>query len=198
MEEPQVQSLSGYEVLLCVTGGIACYKSADLTSKFIQAGAGVSVVLTGSAQQFITPVTFQALTRRQVYTTMWQASEDYSSQHIALTELADVMIVAPATANFIGKMAGGIADDLVSTLALAATDECPVLIAPAMNSRMWAAPAVRANMEKLRAWGVLVVGPAEGFLACRTAGPGRMSEPAEIVAAAAGLLLHRPAKAKPR
>jgi phosphopantothenoylcysteine decarboxylase/phosphopantothenate--cysteine ligase len=186
--------LAEYEILLCVTGGIACYKVADLTSKLVQAGAGVSVAMTQSAQQFVSPLTFQTLCRRPVYTGMWQAVEDYSSQHISLTDLADVMVVAPATANSIGKIAGGIADDLVSTLSLSATDTCPILIAPAMNSRMWKAPAVQANIEKLQCWGVRVVGPAEGVLACRTTGPGRMSEVPEIFEVIRTLLQTRPPK----
>lgn len=180
--------LAGREVLLCVSGGIACYKSADLASKLVQAGAGVCVAMTEAAQQFITPLTFQAVTGRQVYTTMWAPSEDYSSQHISLTERAELMIVAPATANTLAKMAAGIADDLVSTLSLSAWGACPILAAPAMNTRMWEAPVTRANLAKLRDWGVQFVGPGEGRLACGTFGAGRMAEPADILAAALKLL----------
>jgi len=180
--------LDGREVLLCVTGGIACYKAADLTSKLVQAGAGVSVALTDAAQRFVAPLTFQALSGRKVHTTMWQPSEDYASQHLALTERAELMVVAPATANVLAKMAAGIADDLVSTLALSAHGACPVLVAPAMNTRMWLATPTQANLARLREYGIRVVGPAAGRLACGTTGPGRMAEPDEILAAAIGVL----------
>ncbi len=116
--------LSGYEVLLCVTGGIAAYKSADLASKLVQSGAGVTVAMTDSAQRFVAPLTFQALSARRVYTSLWESAKDYSSQHISLAELADLMIVAPATANTIAKISQGLADDLVSTMALAASTVC--------------------------------------------------------------------------
>jgi phosphopantothenoylcysteine decarboxylase/phosphopantothenate--cysteine ligase len=184
--------LSGYEVLLCVTGGIACYKSADLASSLVQAGAGVTVAMTAAARRFIAPLTFQTLTARPVYSSLWQRTADFRSEHIALTELADLMIVAPATANVLGKFAAGLADDLVSALGLSATGSCPILLAPAMNTRMWEAPAVQANLKKLQGWGYHVVGPATGRLACGTEGPGRMSEPADILAAAVKLLLRKP------
>ena len=193
MTESNDRPLEGYEVLLCVTGGIACYKSADLASKLVQAGAGVTVAMTEAARQFIAPLTFQTLTARPVYTSMWQSSEDYRSQHISLTELADLMIVAPATANVIGKMAAGIADDLVSTLALSASGACPVLIAPAMNERMWSAPAVQENILRLKDRSVHMIGPVEGYLACGTVGMGRMAEPAEILQKAIEILTSRPA-----
>ena len=195
MTESNDRPLEDCEVLLCVTGGIACYKSADLASKLVQAGAGVTVAMTDAAKQFIAPLTFQTLTARPVYTSMWQSSEDYRSQHISLTELADLMIVAPATANVIGKMAAGIADDLVSTLALSASGACPVLIAPAMNERMWSAAAVRDNMSCLKSRSVHTVGPVEGYLACGAVGMGRMAEPAEILQAAKELLLIQRPKA---
>jgi phosphopantothenoylcysteine decarboxylase/phosphopantothenate--cysteine ligase len=172
--------LAGYEVLLAVTGGIACYKSAYLTSQLVQAGAGVTVAMTASAEQFIAPLTFQTLSARPVYRSLWQATEDWKSGHISLSERADLFVIAPATANILAKMACGLADDLVSSLALAAGGECPILVAPAMNTRMWNAPPTRDNMKRLRSWGVLVVGPGEGFLACRATGAGRMAEPAEI------------------
>ncbi len=184
--------LDGYEVALAVTGGIACYKSADLASRLIQAGAGATVVMTDAAQQFIQPLTFQTLTGRQVYSSLWTPAEEFRGEHVALTDLADLLIVAPATANSIGKFAAGIADDLVSTLALAASTACPILLAPAMNTRMWSAPAVQANMTTLAKRGFHVVGPAEGRLACGATGPGRMSEPADILAAATAILLKKP------
>jgi phosphopantothenoylcysteine decarboxylase/phosphopantothenate--cysteine ligase len=188
MKKQADQALAGYEVLLGVTGGIACYKSADLVSKLVQAGAGVTVAMTASAEQFITPLTFQTLCLRPVYRNLWQATEEWKSGHISLTEQADLFLLAPATANILAKMASGLADDLVSTLALAASGECPILVAPAMNSRMWLAPPTQANVKRLKEWGVQVVGPGEGFLACRTVGPGRMSEPAEILVTASRIL----------
>jgi phosphopantothenoylcysteine decarboxylase/phosphopantothenate--cysteine ligase len=186
--------LSGYEVLLCVTGGIACYKTADLASKLVQAGAGVNVAMTRSATKFVGPMTFQALIQRQVHTSIWVAREDYRAEHLSLTEQADLMVVAPATANVLARFAHGMADDLIGTMALSATGSCPLLIAPAMNTRMWSAPAVQANVKKLKEWGMHFVGPEEGALACRTIGVGRMSEPADILDAASKLLLTKPPK----
>ena len=184
MSEPSDGSAAGRNVLLCVTGGVACYKAADLASRLTRAGASVTVAMTAAAERFVAPLTFQAVTRRRVHTSLWEASERYDARHVSLTDAADLMIVAPATANFLAKAAGGIADDLVSTLALSAWGACEVLVAPAMNSRMWAAPPTRANVERLREWGVRFIGPAEGRLACGTVGPGRMSEPAGILAEA--------------
>ncbi len=188
--------LGGYEILLCLTGGIACYKSADLTSKLVQAGAGVSVAMTDSACQFIRPLSFQALTQRPVYTSLWQSSEASSIGHLSLTESADLMIIAPATANILAKMAGGIADDLVSTLALSAFGACPIFVAPAMNERMWNAPPTQENLQRLKSRGVEVFGPGEGLLACGGVGLGRMAEPKEILHAVAGrVILHPPKSA---
>jgi phosphopantothenoylcysteine decarboxylase/phosphopantothenate--cysteine ligase len=181
--------LAGKSVLLCLTGGIACYKSAMVASRLVQAGSAVRVAMTAAAEKFITPLTFLALTGRQVYTSLWQASEDYDAQHLSLTGSADLMIIAPATADIMAKMACGIADDLVSTLALSAHGACPILIAPAMNTRMWLAPPTQDNLARLKGWGIHVIGPAEGRLACDTVGPGRMSEPEEIIAAAMRILL---------
>lgn len=180
--------LAGKNVLLCLTGGIACYKVAMLASRLVQAGAAVRVAMTEAAGRFVTPLTFQTLTGRRVYTSLWQSSEDFDSQHVSLTGSADLMIIAPATADILAKMAAGIADDLVSTLALAAHGACPILIAPAMNTRMWLAPPTQENIARLEAWSVHVIGPAEGRLACNTIGPGRMSEPEEILAKARILL----------
>jgi phosphopantothenoylcysteine decarboxylase/phosphopantothenate--cysteine ligase len=179
---------AGKNVLLCLTGGIACYKSATLASRLVQAGAAVSVAMTAGAEKFITPLTFQTLTGRRVYTSLWQASEDFDSQHLSLTGSADLMIIAPATADIMAKMASGLADDLVSTLALSAHGACPILIAPAMNTRMWLAPPTQDNLARLKGWGIHVIGPEQGRLACDTTGPGRMSEPEEILAAAMRIL----------
>lgn len=180
--------LEGREILLCVTGGIACYKSADLCSKLAQSGAGVHVAMTESARRFVAPLTFQAISRRMVYTDLWQSTREYRSGHLSLTEQADLMIVAPATANTLAKFSAGLADDLVSALALSAHGACPILLAPTMNTRMWEAPPTRTNLQTLRDWGLHVVGPNTGRLACDTVGPGRMAEPAEILAAAGDLL----------
>lgn len=186
--------LAGYEVLLCVTGGIACYKSADLASKLVQAGAGVSVAMTEAACKFIAPLTFQALTRREVFTNLWQGGENFQSNHISLSERADLMVVAPGTADIIAKFACGIADDLISTTALAVTGQCPILIAPAMNTRMWEAPVTQENVQKLRGWNYEFAGPAEGNLACGTTGTGRMIEPAELLKTITTLLKKHPPK----
>ncbi len=184
MADPSDKPLAGREILLCVTGGIACYKSADLTSKLVQAGAGVTVAMTAAARRFVRPMTFEALTGRKVYHSMWRRLDE-GYPHLALAERADLMIVAPATANILAKMAHGLADDLVSTLCLASHDACEVLLAPAMNTRMYQAPATQANLQSLTGRGAHVVGPEPGRLACGTQGPGRMSEPDEILSAAA-------------
>ena len=189
-------SLEGYELLLCATGGIACYKAAALVSRLAQAGAGVSVAMTDAAGRFVAPLTFQSLSGRRVHTGLWDAVEHYDAEHVHLTDRADLMIVAPATANFIGKMASGIADDLVTTLAMTATGSCPILLAPAMNSHMWASPVVQANLARLGKLDDLhTVGPNEGHLACGTVGMGRMAEPDEIFSAVCELLRQSPPKA---
>ena len=182
------KELDGKEILLCVTGGIACYKAAALTSRLTQAGAGVTVVMTDAAQRFVAPLTFQSLSGRHVYTGMWEASDRYAPQHIGLIDKADLVVIAPATANIIGKIASGIADDLVSTLAVTATAGRPILLAPAMNTQMWKSPIVQANLTKLTGLGLATIGPNEGRLACGTVGEGRMSEPEEIVEAATAIL----------
>ncbi len=188
--------LAGYEVLLCVAGGIACYKSADLASKLTQAGAGVNTAMTDAAARFVAPLTFQSLTKRRVFTSLWESTKNYSSSHVSLADSADLMIVAPATAGILAKLACGIADDLVSTIALAVSGACEILVAPAMNTQMWLAPATQANVERLKNWGIRLVGPDEGRLACGTTGPGRMVEPDDILAAATELLLKNPPKNK--
>ena len=172
--------LDGRKILLGVTGGIACYKAADLTSALVQHGAQVSVVMTENAQEFVTPLTFQALSGRRVYTDLFIDADAHSSEHIALTDWADMVVVAPATADIIGKYVAGIADDILSTLLLAA--DVPVLVAPAMNERMWRHPAVQDNVKTLKKRGVKFVGPEEGRLACGSRGKGRMSEPDTIIA----------------
>ncbi len=182
--------LAGYEVLLCVTGGIAAYKAAVVVSSLVQDGCGVSVAMTRNARRFVGTITFEALSGRPVATSLWTRGPTGEQQHIKASEAADLILVAPATANAIGKLANGIADDLVSTTLLGA--ECPVILAPAMNTRMWEHPAVRRNVEFLRTSGFAMIGPATGWLSCRAVGPGRMSEPEEIVAALRAALLKHP------
>ncbi|MDK1031003.1 MAG: bifunctional phosphopantothenoylcysteine decarboxylase/phosphopantothenate--cysteine ligase CoaBC [Planctomycetia bacterium] len=178
--EPKSRLLKGHKVVLAVTGGIACYKSAELTRAMVRQGAEVTVVMTENAKKFITPLTFQTLSGRTVFSDLFAGTEDFTGEHIALADWADIIVVAPATANIIGKYAAGIADDLPSTLLLAA--DGPVLLAPAMNKRMWNHPAVQDNVRLLVKRGVALTGPDEGRLACGTTGTGRMSEPDTIVA----------------
>ena len=182
------QSLARCELLLCVTGGIACYKAADLASKLTRAGASVTAALTENACRFVAPLTFQAVTRNRVFTDLWPDPGARDSGHISLTERADLMIIAPATANMLGKIACGIADDLVSTMAMSAAGACEMLVAPAMNTRMWNSPALQDNIKTLDARGVRFIGPNDGPLACGTTGPGRMAEPHEIVSAIISIL----------
>jgi len=186
--------LGRYELLLCVTGGIACYKAADLASKLTRAGASVTAALTENACRFVAPLTFQAVTRNRVFTDLWPDVGDHDSGHISLTERADLMIIAPATANMLGKIACGIADDLVSTMAMSAAGACEILVAPAMNTRMWNSPALQGNIKTLDARGVRFVGPNDGPLACGTTGPGRMAEPHEIVSTIISILDQTPPK----
>ncbi|MDR3413033.1 MAG: bifunctional phosphopantothenoylcysteine decarboxylase/phosphopantothenate--cysteine ligase CoaBC [Formivibrio sp.] len=165
-------------ILLGVSGGIAAYKAAELVRLLIKAGHEVQVVMTHSATEFVGPVTFQALTGREVFVEMWDKQRGDSMAHISLTRWADLFLVAPATANFLAKLAGGIADDLLSTLA--AARECALLVVPAMNKQMWANPANLRNVEQLKIDGVRVLGPASGIQACGEVGEGRMLEPEEI------------------
>ncbi|OIJ09849.1 bifunctional 4'-phosphopantothenoylcysteine decarboxylase/phosphopantothenoylcysteine synthetase [Anaerobacillus arseniciselenatis] len=171
--------LKGKKVLLCVSGGIAVYKACALTSKLTQAGANVKVVLTEGATKFVTPLTFQALSRETVYTDVFEEKEATKITHIDIADWADVVIVAPATANIIGKAANGIADDLVSTMLLATT--APIFIAPAMNVHMYEHPAVKENMKTLKERGYHFLEPDEGYLACGYVGKGRLMEPEDII-----------------
>jgi phosphopantothenoylcysteine decarboxylase/phosphopantothenate--cysteine ligase len=178
--DPPALKLKGREIIVAVCGGIAAYKAADVVSKLVQLGAGVSVVMTADAQRFVAPLTFQALSARPVRTEIFQLADSSDPQHISLTERADLMLIAPATANVIAKVAAGLADDLVSLMVCAAA--CPVVFAPAMNHRMWENPIARENVAKLRGLGYRFLGPEPGWLACRNVGLGRMTEPAELVA----------------
>src|SRR5687767_13634601 len=172
-------ALKAREVVVAVCGGIAAYKVADVVSKLVQLGAGVTVCMTAEAQKFITPLTFEALSGRPVRTGTFHLVETSDPQHIGLTERADLMLVAPATNNVIAKVAHGLCDDLVSLMVCAAA--CPVVFAPAMNSRMWAHPVAQENLAKLAGLGYRFIGPESGWLACRNVGTGRMSEPQKIV-----------------
>lgn len=189
---PAPAELSGYEVLVGVCGGIAAYKVCEVVSTLVQRGAGVNVAMTRAARKFVGPVTFQALTGRRVLTSLWQSGETADMQHITLSGAADLMLIAPATANTIGKIAAGIADDLVSTLVVSAAS--PVVLAPAMNDRMWANPIVQDNVASLTERGYGLVGPGEGWLACGRVGPGRMAEASEILDCVIPMLKAKPAK----
>ena len=169
-------------IVLGVTGGIAAYKAATVCSRLVQAGAWVDVVMTEAAQKFISPLTFQALTHRPVYTDMFHIPDGNNIPHIVLADSSDLLIIAPATANTIGKMANGLADNLLTAIAMATP--APILLAPAMETDMWQHPATQSNITKLREWGVEVVGPAAGRLASGAMGQGRLVEPDEIVGAA--------------
>jgi phosphopantothenoylcysteine decarboxylase/phosphopantothenate--cysteine ligase len=173
------QDMSEYKrVLLGVSGGIAAYKSAELVRLLRKQGNEVRVVMTASAMQFVSPLTFQALSGSAVHTDLLDAESEHAMDHISLARWAEVMIIAPATANVIAKLSHGLADDLLTTLYLAATS--PVYIAPAMNQAMWAKPVTQDNMETLRRHGVHIIGPEPGEQACGETGLGRMSEPSEI------------------
>ena len=167
------------KILLCVTGGIAVYKAAALTSKLTQAGASVKVIMSDSARQFVTPLTFQALSRHDVYTDTFDEKDSAVIAHIDLADWPDLILLAPATANVIGKLANGIADDMITTTLLAT--EAPVWVAPAMNVHMYAHPAVQKNMNTLRSFGYQFIEPGEGYLACGYVGKGRLEEPETIV-----------------
>lgn len=170
--------LTNKNILIGITGGIAAYKAAELTREFVKKGASVKVIMTKNAAQFITPLTLQTLSRNPVYTDMYSLAGDFSIAHISLAEEADMVVIAPATANIIGKIAAGLADDLLTTFVMAT--KAPVLICPAMNTNMYNNPIVRENLEKLTAHGYLIMDPAYGELACRTEGAGRLPDVAEI------------------
>ena len=178
--------LTGYRVLVGVCGGIAAYKVCEVVSSLAQRGAEVTVAMSRAARKFVGRTTFQALTGRRVLTSLWSADEASEIQHIALTDSAHVMLIAPATADVLGKIAAGVADDVVTTLVIGAAS--PVLLAPAMNERMWRNPIVQRNIAALKELGYHSVGPGDGWLACRSVGPGRMAEPQEIVDALVPLL----------
>lgn len=174
--------LQGKHLVLGLSGGIACYKTAELTRELAKAGATVQVVMTEAAEHFITPTTMQALSNRKVYSSQWDAREPNSMAHINLTREADAVVVAPASADFLAKLVQGRADDLLSLLCLARpAASCPLLVAPAMNREMWAHPATQRNLAQLRADGTTVLGPDAGDQACGEIGDGRMLEPEELL-----------------
>jgi phosphopantothenoylcysteine decarboxylase/phosphopantothenate--cysteine ligase len=175
-------NLDGLNVLLGVTGGIAAYKAVDLARKLTSRGATVRTVITENACRLVGPKSFEGVTGSAVYTDMWDSSEDYKIKHISLVEWADLVVVVPATANIIGKVAAGICDDLLSTT-LCVCWAKPTVFAPAMNNNMWGNPRVQANVETIKQAGFHLVGPEEGPLACGAEGPGRMAEPKDILAA---------------
>jgi phosphopantothenoylcysteine decarboxylase/phosphopantothenate--cysteine ligase len=178
---PQTASLRDRHVLLCVCGGIAAYKAVELVRRLRDAGAQVQVAMTDGALQFVGAPSFQAVSARPVRSALWDAAAEAAMGHIELARWADLVLIAPATANTLAKLAHGLADDLVSTLCLATT--APICVAPAMNHRMWSHPATQANLAVLRERGVRVIGPDEGPQACGEFGPGRLREPDAIVAA---------------
>ncbi len=179
-------ALHDRRVLLIVSGGIAAFKALELVRLLKRAGAGVRCVLTRAGAEFVTPLSLQALSGEKVHDALWSLTDESEMGHIELSRSADLVVVAPASANLLARMATGMADDLASTLLLAT--DTPVLVAPAMNVRMWLHPATLANMALLRARGVHVVGPDEGGMACGEWGPGRLAEPPVILAAIADLL----------
>ena len=175
------QDLAGRHIVLGLTGGIACYKAAELTRELVKTGATVQVVMTEAAEQFIGAVTLQALSNRPVFTSQWDARAANNMAHINVTREADALLVAPASADFIAKLVQGRADDLLSLACLARPiASCPLLIAPAMNREMWAHPATQRNLAQIVADGALLLGPAAGDQACGEVGDGRMLEPAEL------------------
>src|SRR4051794_722327 len=182
--------LQGRRVLLIIAGGIAAYKSLELIRRLRERGVAVRVVMTEAARQFVTPLSVAALSEDKVYGDLWSLTDESEMGHIRLSREANLLVVAPATADLIARMAAGLADDLAATTLLASDKQ--VLIAPAMNAMMWAHPATQANLATLKARGVLQVGPGAGELACGEIGYGRMAEPAEILAAITRLLTPDP------
>lgn len=170
--------LKGKTVVLGVTGGIAAYKSAALTSLLVKAGAQVQVIMTEHARQFIAPLTFESLTGRRCLTDTFDRNHEYSTEHVELAKEADVVMIAPATANIIAKIAHGMADDMLTTTILAC--DCPKIVAPAMNTRMYENPVTQDNMRKLEEYGMTIAHPTSGHLACGDIGKGKMLEPEEL------------------
>lgn len=183
-------------VLVGVTGGIACYKTATLVSRLAQRGAQVRVVMTDAATRFVTPITFQSLCGHPVLTSIWEADDRPDAQHVGLARWCELMVIAPLTANTMAKLAAGLCDDVVSLAAAALPRRdapTPLLLAPAMNADMWDNPIAQKNLATLRELpGIEIIGPETGWQACRTSGAGRMSEPDAIAQRVEHLLLTQP------
>lgn len=177
-------TIAGKNLLVCVCGGIAAYKVCHIVSHLVQQQVQVDVAMTAAARQFIGPLTFETLTARPVHSDLWSNPRGQDPQHLHLIHQCDLVLVAPATADMLAKTAHGIADDLVSTLLLAARPEL-ILVAPAMNEAMWNNPATQSNVDILQRRGTMMIGPESGWQACRTVGMGRMSEPESIIQALA-------------
>ena len=185
--------LTGRKILVALSGGIACYKTATLVSRLVQAGAEVRVIMTEAATRFITPLTLQSLSGHPVLTSLWQHDDRPDSQHVGLARWCDCLCIAPCSADMIAKLAHGLTPDLVSLSASALPSSTPLLLAPAMNAEMWANPVCQRNLALLRELlpNLVEVGPEEGWQACRTRGGGRMSEPEAIRDTIAGLFAKR-------
>lgn len=178
--------MTGRRLLLGVTGSVAAFKAADLTSRLVQEGAHVTVIMTAAAQRLVAPATFESLSRGPVVTDLWERAQALQPAHISLAEQAEALLVAPATANVLAKLAHGLADDALTCVALAV--DCPVIIAPAMNDRMYGHPATQANAALLKERGCVFVGPVEGRLASGKVGRGRLAEIGDILAALSDVL----------
>ncbi len=177
------------KILVGVTGGIAAYKTCSLVNMFLKEGTDVKVIMTKGATNFVTPLTFQSLTNHIVYTDMWQTYNKEEVEHISLAKWADIMIISPATANTIGKIANGIADDLLTTITIALPKDTPVLIVPAMNTNMWENPITQRNIETLSGYKKYkFLDTRKGILACRTEGPGKIADNEDILKEAKKLL----------
>ena len=176
-------------ILLGVTGGVAAYKAVDLASQLTAAGASVRTIMTQNACRLVTPQCLEAVTRQPVYADLWSGTQDHDIEHVSLVAWASAVVVAPATANCLGKIASGICDDLLSTV-LCVCWQKPVLLAPAMNTQMWTNPIVQRNVQTITGLGFHVIGPESGRLACGEAGVGRMAEPERIIEAIRQLTTH--------
>jgi len=194
MADPSVNpaEFADHRIIVGLTGGIACYKIGEVVSRLAQAGASVTVLMTESATRFVSPLTFQALSGRPVYTSPWQHIEAHDPQHISLARSADLMLIAPCTMDTMARLALGRVDEIVS-LVCAGIDraEVPVLLAPSMNAVMWKQPSTQRNLTQLRDDQFQIIGPETGWQACRTTGPGRMAEPVGILRRIRELI-HRP------
>ena len=173
--------LKGKKILIGLSGGIACYKIASLISRLVQAEASVTALMTDSAKKFIGPTTLESLSGRPVLSSIWHPHEDRTAPHVSAARSADLMVIAPASANTIARLAAGICDSVVTEVACALPPQTPVLVAPSMNEQMWQNPITQRNVETIRSvLGYQIIGPESGWQACRTSGDGRMSEPDRI------------------